>query len=186
MVVSGRKDMRFHGFPTGRQMVAMAAALTLLAGCAGTTANQSGHTASFPMSQTGRRIEKETETPAERERLLRRAAERWQGTAHRMGGTGSRGMDCSGLALRIFSDLFRIELPRTSREQAAAGRPVAKNALRPGDLVFFRIPEKKIRHVGVYLGHGEFVHASTSRGVTVSALDNPYWEKAYRTARRVF
>lgn len=103
-----------------------------------------------------------------------------------MGRSDADGMDCSGLARRIYKDLFQIELPRTTKGQVMVGHPVDKTALAPGDLVFFQIPQKKRRHVGIYLDRREFIHASTSQGVTISNLATPYWQKAYWTARRVF
>lgn len=118
------------------------------------------------------------------EERLRAVARHWSGTPHRLGGTSRQGIDCSGFVQRIYRDLFKIRLPRTTAQQARTGATISKKALRPGDLVFFH-PPHKIRHVGIYLGNGEFVHASTSKGVTVSQLNNPYWRKAYWKAKRV-
>ena len=58
------------------------------------------------------------------------------------------------------------------------------NALQPGDLIFYRI-DAKTRHVGIYLGDGEFLHASESVGVTISDLHRPYWQKRLWTVRRI-
>jgi cell wall-associated NlpC family hydrolase len=120
-------------------------------------------------------------------RLIRRALlaqhERWVGTPYRLGGASSRGIDCSALVQNIFSDTFRFDLPRTTEEQVQEGLEVERDALRPGDLVFFR-PPGAYRHVGIYVGEGRFLHASTSRGVMISDLDNRYWQRHYWQARR--
>jgi len=115
---------------------------------------------------------------------LRAEAARWRGTPHKMGGNDLNGVDCSGLVLRIYKDLFNLQMPRTAREQARLGFRVARDELEPGDLVFFKPPGKK-DHVGIYLGKGDFVHTSSRRGVMVSQMDLSYWKKYYWTARRI-
>ncbi|NXZ87730.1 C40 family peptidase [Serratia fonticola] len=75
-------------------------------------------------------------------------------------------------------------LPRSTGEQMKLGSRVAKSELDTGDLVFFKTSPRQ-RHVGVYIGESEFVHASTSMGVTVSSLDNQYWGARYELARRI-
>ena len=77
-----------------------------------------------------------------------------------------------------------MNLPRTTKAQATLGRPVKKADLQAGDLVFFKPPSYP-RHVGIYLGDDEFVHASKTRGVIISKIDLEYWGKYYWTARRV-
>lgn len=109
--------------------------------------------------------------------------ERWVGTPYRLGGESPRGIDCSALVQNIFSDTFRFDLPRTTGEQVRQGQRVDRDDLRPGDLVFFR-PSRAYRHVGIYVGEGRFLHASTSRGVMISDLDNRYWRRHYWQARR--
>ncbi len=118
------------------------------------------------------------------EQRLRSEVRQWRGTPHRMGGTRQNGVDCSGFVQRIFNDLFKVKLPRSTALQVHSGKAVPVDRLRPGDLVFFH-PPHKVRHVGIYLGRGEFAHASTSRGVTISRMDTAYWRNAYWTARRI-
>ncbi len=108
----------------------------------------------------------------------------WRGVPYREGGLSKRGVDCSGFVYLTYGSRFGIRLPRTTRAQAAVGRPVSQRELRPGDLVFFHT-KWKTNHVGIYLGNGQFIHASTSRGVMASDLSNPYWRKAYWKAVRV-
>jgi cell wall-associated NlpC family hydrolase len=101
-----------------------------------------------------------------------------------MGGTDHSGIDCSGFVQRIYRDLFGLQLPRTTTDQVQYTNKIQSQTLQPGDLVFFR-PSQTVRHVGIYLGEGEFAHASKSKGVMVSRMDDPYWREVYWTARRV-
>lgn len=105
----------------------------------------------------------------------------WAGTRYRMGGTGSGGIDCSAFVQKTMSGAFGLDLPRSTSEQRYEGRSISKSDLRPGDLVFFR----RNHHVGVYIGNGLFVHASTSQGVTTSSLSESYWARNYTQSRRV-
>ena len=105
----------------------------------------------------------------------------WAGTRYRMGGTGSGGIDCSAFVQKAMSGAFGLDLPRSTSEQRYEGHSISKSDLRPGDLVFFR----KNHHVGVYIGNGLFVHASTSQGVTTSSLSESYWARNYTQSRRV-
>lgn len=114
---------------------------------------------------------------------LQQQYQAWAGTPYRLGGVDISGIDCSALVQNILADAFKLELPRTTREQVNVGSPVKRDSLEPLDLVFFKTG-RTARHVGIYLGNGEFLHASTSRGVMISKLDNPYWTRHYWTARR--
>lgn len=105
----------------------------------------------------------------------------WAGTRYRMGGTGHGGIDCSAFVQKTMSGAFGLDLPRSTAGQRHEGRAISKSELRPGDLVFFR----KNNHVGVYIGGGRFVHASTSQGVTTSSLYESYWARTYTQSRRV-
>lgn len=114
--------------------------------------------------------------------VLEQQYETWAGTPYRLGGVDFSGVDCSALVQNIFTEAFDIELPRTTSQQVSVGEPVDKKSLEPLDLVFFKTG--RTRHVGIYLGEGEFLHASTSQGVIISTLNNPYWKRHYWTARR--
>lgn len=118
------------------------------------------------------------------EQRLRDTVSQWNGTPHRMGGTNRSGVDCSGFVQRVYDDLFGIRLPRTTAHQVRRGIDIEDSQLRPGDLVFF-LPSRTLRHVGIYLGDGQFAHASKSNGVMISRMDEPYWRRAYWTARRI-
>lgn len=108
----------------------------------------------------------------------------WKGTRYHFGGTTHKGVDCSALMQHIFSDSFHKSLPRTTTQQIRNGEHVNKEMLKPGDLVFFQT-SPGTRHVGVYVGNNEFIHASSSVGVTISSLANRYWMDHYETARRL-
>ena len=122
--------------------------------------------------------------PADIAGQLRAEVRSWEGTPHRLGGNNRRGIDCSGLVVRIYRDLFALQLPRTTAALSKTGQAVAPAHLAPGDLVFFRFSGGK-RHVGIYLGRGQFAHASYRRGVMISRLDEPHWRASYWTARRL-
>ena len=88
------------------------------------------------------------------------------------------------LSVSASADRNFIDLPRTTGAQVRQGRPIPFNELQAGDLVFFQPPTYP-RHVGIYLGGSEFVHASKNKGVTLSKIDAIYWGKYYWTARRI-
>ncbi|MEZ6877740.1 NlpC/P60 family protein [Enterobacter sp. KBR-315C3_2022] len=110
--------------------------------------------------------------------------QKWKGTHYQWGGTTHRGVDCSALMQHLFSDAAHLSLPRTTGEQIQRGVQVAQYRLKAGDLVFFQTGPHR-RHVGVYIGDSQFIHASSSQGVTVSALTDNYWQAHFITARRV-
>ena len=115
---------------------------------------------------------------------LEASVEKLLGIRYKYGGDTVRGFDCSGFTRYIFAQ-FGIDLPRTSAGQAGVGAKVSKNELRPGDLVFFNTNGKGISHVGIYMGDGKFAHASTTRGITITPMNDKYYSKRYVTARRV-
>lgn len=133
---------------------------------------------SLPPSHTS------TKQHASRLAKLNRQFAQWRGVPHRTGGLSKRGIDCSGFVYLTFKDLFHLTLPRATKGQSRAGRQIAKRDLRPGDLVFFKIPGKG-RHVGITTRPNTFIHTSSSKGVMASNLNNPYWQKTYWQSRRV-
>ncbi|WP_027087533.1 C40 family peptidase [Cohnella panacarvi] len=92
--------------------------------------------------------------------------------------------DCSSYTQHIFGAMG-VWLPRTSSAQAYMGEKVDRAYLSVGDLIFFRTGGAGISHVGIYAGNGNMLHASSSKGVTLSNINTSYWNKAYVTARRV-
>ncbi len=115
---------------------------------------------------------------------LEKVYKKYKGVRYRYGGTTSRGFDCSGFVQRAYMDAFQKDLPRTTKAMMKAGKRISKSQLKIGDLVFFH-PTHKYYHVGIYMGNGIFMHASTSRGVMKSRLDMKYWKRSYVTSRRI-
>lgn len=114
---------------------------------------------------------------------LNRHYNEWRGVEYTEGGLSKNGIDCSGFVHLTYKQKFNKKIPRSTELLSSTGKPVNSSKLRPGDLVFFKTGWKK-RHVGIYAGKGEFIHASSSRGVMKSKLNNPYWSDAYWMARR--
>ena len=108
----------------------------------------------------------------------------WKGTPYQLGGNSKRGIDCSGFTQKAYSRVFDIVLPRTTASQVNTGVSIPENTLKSGDLVFFKTGGNKQRHVGIYVQDGVFLHASTSKGVMLSELKNPYWKKHFWKAIR--
>jgi cell wall-associated NlpC family hydrolase len=112
------------------------------------------------------------------------------GKRYRFGGTSpDRGFDCSGLVKYVLSS-FRVPVPRTSIAQSRAGAAIPRDPqqLRPGDLLLFGKPRDGVSHVGIYVGNGRYIHASSVAGrVIESPLDRPPSDriKAFKSARRV-
>lgn len=119
------------------------------------------------------------------ESALHREVSEVLGTPYKAGGVSVKGFDCSGFTMFVFNQLG-IDLPHSSRSQAGLGDAVAKDDLRPGDLVFFNTDGKRISHVGIYMGNGQFSHASSNKGISYSKLSDSYYSKRYVTARRIF
>ena len=110
----------------------------------------------------------------------------WHGTPYRYGGMNRNGVDCSGFVYLTFRDRFDLRLPRTTVAQTSTGTRIKKSELLPGDLVFFKTGGgENGLHVGIYDTDNQFIHASTSRGVIRSSLDNVYWRKVFWQARRI-
>jgi len=128
----------------------------------------------------------EAQTPTHRRRgtapaLAIDKALTYVGVPYRWGGSTPAGFDCSGFVRYVYAR-SGIALPRTVAEQYRVGTPVHRGSLRPGDLVFF----DRLRHNGIYIGHGEFVHASSGAGrVSVSRLDEDWFRHRWSGGRRM-
>lgn len=104
----------------------------------------------------------------------------WYGVRYKYGGVSAKGIDCSAFSQKLYGSIFTVNILRTSRQQYRNCDVILDydDALE-GDLVFFRINRIRISHVGVYLNNGYFVHASRSRGVVISSLNDKYWRRRY-------
>jgi lipoprotein Spr len=110
------------------------------------------------------------------------------GTRYRFGGTSEAGFDCSGFIGYLFREEAGMTLPRSTREMINVKAPVvARNKLKPGDLLFFSTRGRgRVSHAGIYLGGDQFIHSSSSRsgGVRVDSLDDSYWSRTFIEAKR--
>ena len=107
---------------------------------------------------------------------------------YRHGGSTHRGTDCSGFTSAVYKKVYHKKLQRNSEAQRTKDcRKVSKRKLQEGDLVFFHDGRRKktANHVGIYLKDGKFIHASTSAGVIVSRLEEPYYRKCWMQGGRV-
>jgi len=124
-------------------------------------------------------------TSSDERNLFVRVAKTFLGVPYRLGGATMRGIDCSAFVKKVY-EIFGIALPRTAREQSCVGRPIGKDELEEGDLVFFQTQRARRTHVGIYIGNGEFVHASSSnKQVKVDHLDKPYFHQRFLRGVRV-
>lgn len=116
---------------------------------------------------------------------LMNAYNNWKGTRYRWGGDSKDGIDCSALTRRVYRAVFNgYELPRVSVDQVRMGNIVSRENLKPGDILFFR-PRNSVNHTAVYLGNSLFINASSSKGVIISSIEEPYWNQYFRYGVRV-
>jgi peptidoglycan endopeptidase LytE len=124
-------------------------------------------------------------TSQEERSLFVRVTKTFLGVPYRLGGATMRGIDCSAFVKKMY-EIFGVALPRTAREQSCVGRPIGKDELEEGDLVFFQAQRARRTHVGIYIGNGEFVHASSwDKEVKVDHLDKPYFHQQFLRGVRV-
>lgn len=111
--------------------------------------------------------------------------EDWYGTPYRFGGKNKDGIDCSAFSNTLLTTVFRANSSGTSSQLYQKAKKISNDQMKEGDLVFFKIGQSTVSHVGVYLGNDRFVHASTSMGVMISDLNEAYWKKYYAGGGRI-
>lgn len=139
----------------------------------------------FLASGTGKNINVGNTSPAE----IIKTAQKYLGVPHCMGGKSKKCMDCSGLLVTVFAQ-HKINLPHSSEEQARYGKIISSmDQLKKGDLVFFIRSYKTnrfITHSGIYIGNHEFIHTSSTNGVTLTSLSDPWWNEKFIFGTRIF
>ena len=119
---------------------------------------------------------------------LEAEVQQWLGVPYKYGGQSKNGVDCSGLVVEIYKNVYGIKLYRASYEIYEKNcSKINCEELGLGDLVFFNTHKKnnRINHVGLYLKNDKFVHSSTSKGVIISDMTEPYYKKCFIGAGRV-
>lgn len=118
---------------------------------------------------------------------IEKEARTWLGTKYKYGGNTRKGVDCSGLVVEVFRSVMGVKLPRTSAEQQKYCKSIKKSELHSGDLLFFATGKKKksVTHVGIYIGDGKMIHASSSLGVIISGINETYYKRCYLSSGRI-
>lgn len=117
---------------------------------------------------------------------LYRFIDEWYGVRYRWGGSTRKGIDCSALSQKLYTQVYNTKIKRTSKQQFRNCERFKKHTeASEGDLVFFRINRVRLSHVGIYLANGYFVHASRGHGVMISSLDNKYWRRRHAGYGRI-
>ncbi|WP_303786397.1 C40 family peptidase [Azovibrio restrictus] len=152
-----------------------------LTGCGGL--GSSGDRGGGPAASLSRALEP---TPEGREVVM--YALGLIGTDYRFGGKNPEaGLDCSGMVSYIYARAAQVQVSGSAADIARKGRPVSRQSLRPGDLVFFNTLNRPRSHVGIYIGDQRFVHAPSSNGqVRIERLDNGYFASRFEEARTYF
>jgi lipoprotein Spr len=119
------------------------------------------------------------------ESKIREFSQGWIGTPYKLGGTTHEGIDCSALTQKLYLEVFNVELPRRVVDQRVEGLQVHRDSMQAGDLVVFRGSLFGRPHIGVYISKDDFLHASSSKGVTISNLSEHYWKRKFRFGRRL-
>lgn len=116
--------------------------------------------------------------------------DKWLNTPFRWGGTDEDGIDCSAFIQRLFNEVYRLEIPRTSNQQLYANYVEKFSSLKhisEGDILFFKTitDDKLVSHVGIYLANNRFINSSSSKGVSIANLSDFYWRKCFVAAGRI-
>ncbi|MDE6264487.1 MAG: C40 family peptidase [Paramuribaculum sp.] len=173
-------------------VMALVSALCLLASSChssrhSVTAVKGAGASSVQVKKTAPEHVKVTSSMADPTKTLLKEADSWLGTPYRYAGNSKSGVDCSGFVCMVFNNALSIKLPRSSAQQGEWCRKLNKADLEPGDLIFFTTVSgsSKITHVGMYIGDGNMIHASTSKGVVISPLTEAYYARTYHSCGRV-
>jgi lipoprotein Spr len=125
------------------------------------------------------------ETSAIKNLKLYNFIEDWYAAPYKYGGKSKTGIDCSGFVIRLYNEVYQNEICCSSQTLYNQVNTIDRDQLREGDLVFFKISSDKITHIGLYLMNQKFVHASSSKGVIISDLQEAYYKKYFYKAGRL-
>lgn len=103
----------------------------------------------------------------------------WLGTPYKYGGSDKSGTDCSGFIMQVYQEVYNLKTPRSANGIYEASKIIKKENLDQGQFVFFKINTTKVGHVGIFIQESYFAHASSSKGVMISSLDENYWSKYF-------
>ncbi|WP_432432088.1 C40 family peptidase [Chryseobacterium scophthalmum] len=187
-------EMRFSEIKLYKNLAVLAIASTIIVSC-GSSKNVSSSKKSpsknVAKSENLRKLDSSFDGKVSGSiKSLLKDAETYLGTPYKFGGNTSSGFDCSGFTVKVFQD-NNFSLPRRSSDQADAGKSIDIKTVKPGDLLFFATSGgSRVSHVGIVHtiendGEIKFIHASTSKGVIISSLNEKYWNKAYLHAQRI-
>ena len=109
----------------------------------------------------------------------------WYGVKYKYGGKTKQGVDCSGFTSQLYRDVYEIPLNGTASSIFYQCKTINRNNLKEGDLLFFKIENENVNHIGVYLQNNKFVHASVKKGVMIDDLDEPYYKKYLYKAGKI-
>ena len=175
--------------PLSRLLAALLCALLLLAGgCKSSRKSSRPPYSKTEKPRPGKSSDEKVRIVEKSDNDLVAEAKRWLGTPYRYGGTEKgKGTDCSGLTMTVYHSVLGLKIPRNSAEQQKFCTPLKRNELQAGDLVFFSSAKGRgrVSHVGLYVDEGIFIHASSSRGVIASSLDENYYATHYHSSGRV-
>lgn len=175
--------------PLSRLLAALLCALLLLAGgCKSSRKSSRPPYSKTEKPRPGKSSDEKVRIVEKSDNDLVAEAKRWLGTPYRYGGTEKgKGTDCSGLTMTVYHSVLGLKIPRNSAEQQKFCAPLKRNELQAGDLVFFSSAKGRgrVSHVGLYVDEGIFIHASSSRGVIASSLDENYYATHYHSSGRV-
>jgi lipoprotein Spr len=109
----------------------------------------------------------------------------WYGVNYKYGGSDKQGIDCSHFAAKLYADVYNKKISGSASSIESLTSTVKTSDMQEGDLIFFKIEQNKVSHVGVYIGNNKFIHASTSHGVIISCLDEAYYKKYFYKAGKL-
>jgi lipoprotein Spr len=113
------------------------------------------------------------------------AVDEWYAVPYKYAGFDKNGIDCSGLACKLYEAAYGLKISRVSKDIYASCKELEASELKEGDFVFFKIESKNVSHVGIYLSNNKFVHASTKRGVIINDLNEAYYKKYFYKGGRL-